>query len=199
MLLWKIGQQKKQHGSARCRETDTVKLLLSLDGIWGLDSIWLSGASLGLQPQPFTATYASLWGTLCERRSIPPPLMTQCRGSIMMQQYVLWFILILHDHCSMRLLLLMNNRRKDWLISCGCLLLFFFLYLDGETKSISSLLMLKLISSSLRQPGCTIVNRLFRGWDRGAINGLYCHISENFTSGTSSHPECNMCLYTCAF
>lgn len=141
----------------------------------------------------------SLWGTLCERRSIPHPLMTQCRGLIMMQQYVLWFILILHDHCSMRLLLLMNNRRKDWLISCGCLLLLFFLYLDGETKSISSLLMLKLISSSLRQPGCTIVNRLFRGWDRGAINGLYCHISEDFTSGTSSHPECNMCLYTCAF
>lgn len=148
---------KKQRGSARCRETGTAKLLLSLDGIWGLDSIWLSGASLGLQPQPFTATYASLWGTLCERRSIPHPLMTQCRGLIMMQQYILWFILILHDHCSMRLLLLMNNRRKDWLISCGCLLLLFFLIFgwgDKINKLIANAKADQLIPPSTRLHHC---------------------------------------------
>lgn len=134
MLLWKIGQQKNSVARHGVGKTGATKLLLSLDGIWGLDSIWLSGASLGLQPQPFTTTYPSRWGTLWEPTHSSPPHDTMQR--LDNDATICIVVYIDHDHCAMRLLLLSNNRRKDWLILCGCLLPFLFFHWGDKIKEL---------------------------------------------------------------
>lgn len=126
-----------------------------------------------------------------ESWSTPHRLMTQCRGSIMMQQYVLWFILILHDHapCGCHCCRTTGGRIDIvWLP-----LILFFGWGDKINKLIANAKANHFVDQ--------VVNRLLRGWDRGAINGLYYHISQDFTSATSSHPECNayVHMYTCTF